>query len=144
MTSKVKVRGLKELERAMVALPDKLAKKHLTAAVRQGARLIGTEARAFAVISEDTGRLRKNIVWFKMRERSSLHSVSFGIRPRSSRKKSRDDPKNAWYWAFVEFGTRFQPAQPFLRPAFEFNKRRAVGVIARVLRKGLQTEARKV
>lgn len=143
MTS-IKIKGLSELERAMKALPDRLAKKHLTAAVRQGAKLIGTEARAFAVNSEDTGRLRRSITWFKMSRRASIHSVSFGIRPRSSSKKSKDDPKNAWYWRFIELGTRHMPAQPFLRPAFEFNKRRAVGVISRVLRKGLQTEARRV
>lgn len=32
----------------------------------------------------------------------------------------------AWYGFFQEFGTRFHPAHPFLRPAFDGNRRRAL------------------
>lgn len=135
----IKVRGLKELQKALNVLPSRVAKKHLTASVRQGARLIGKDARDRAPVI--TGRLRRNIFWYKLRG-ATRYAVSFGVSIR--RKGHRDDPRNAHYGFMVELGTRYKAAKPFLRPAFEANKRRAVGVIARELGRRLQEEAKKL
>lgn len=38
---------------------------------------------------------------------------------------------------FVEFGTKFQKAQPFMRPAFEQQKKKVEQIMAEEIRKGL-------
>ena len=51
---------------------------------------------------------------------------------------------NTYYWRFIEFGTERQPAQPFLRPAFEAQKENALAVITDTLAKGIESAAKKV
>jgi HK97 gp10 family phage protein len=159
----IKVRGLKELDRALSELPRRVAKKHLSGAVRKGAQLIAKDAKRRAPVSDaafdfarmDSGKLQRNVIYFKRRARSTTNTVSYGVSVRSKgifigsdgnwhSKGAKEDPKNAYYWTFVEFGTRHQSARPFLRPAYEANKKRAVGVIARELGKRIQAEARKL
>lgn len=109
------------------------------------------------------GRLRRNIIL--MRDRNprvaeggptELYHVGvrggsgYGGRVRRSARRSvlqaggtvrqaqqsaiRDD-RDAYYWRFVEFGTSKMPARPFLRPAFESQKEKAVQVFSAVLKR---------
>jgi HK97 gp10 family phage protein len=60
-----------------------------------------------------------------------------GIRIRLAPFKSRSVPvemwvyvqKNLWYWKFQEFGTAHNAAQPFMRPAFNAHKEKAVEAV---------------
>lgn len=47
----------------------------------------------------------------------------------------------AFYWMFQEFGTRHQPARPFLRPAFDAQAPTALGIVGRKLGEGIEREA---
>ncbi|HBN6680970.1 TPA: hypothetical protein LZR66_004712, partial [Escherichia coli] len=38
------------------------------------------------------------------------------------------DPRNAFYWRFVELGTINMPAHPFIRPAFDMTEELAAQV----------------
>lgn len=136
----VRVRGLKELERKLQAFPERVARNALSSSVGAGARLVRDNAKARA--PGDEGRLYRNIIAYRMRKGSTRHAISWAVTVKT--KGDKDSFDNAYYWTFVEFGTRYQVAQPFLRPAFESNKLRAVGVIARALRRRLQTEAAKL
>lgn len=71
--------------------------------VAQTALLIETDAKLFAPV--DTGRLR-----------ASIHAE---IAPDGLSATVSDGVD---YGVFVEFGTRFQRAQPFLHPAYEKNR----------------------
>ena len=50
--------------------------------------------------------------------------------------------QDAWYWRFVEFGTRKMAARPFLRPALESRRRQAVDAIKQRLTQRIEIEAR--
>ena len=53
------------------------------------------------------------------------------------------NPKDPYYWRFVEFGTSKMPAKPFLRPAFEQTKEKAATEIITTLKRGIEEEAGK-
>lgn len=56
----------------------------------------------------------------------------------------RIDPRDAYYWFFVEFGTAHTRARPFLRPAFEARKTVAVETAIGVFRDRIQKEMDKL
>lgn len=49
---------------------------------------------------------------------------------------------DTYYWRFPEFGTRYMPAQPFLRPAIDENKEAAVDKFAEVMKKQIDKEVK--
>jgi HK97 gp10 family phage protein len=50
--------------------------------------------------------------------------------------------QDAWYWRFVEFGTRKMAARPFLRPALESRRREAVEAIKGRLAQRIEIEVK--
>ena len=148
-----KVAGLRALDQALHELPDSLQKGALSTGVRAGARVIGLAARRRA--PKDTGKLQRNIVWQKNQKFSRRGRVAFDIAVRVSKaaqgggaSKSIQGgeaygPNDAYYWYFVEFGTRKMAAQPFLRPAAEENQRAAITAISNGLKAGIARQARK-
>ena len=141
----VVIKGWDQIERRMKALPQRVAKRELTSAVRAGANIIGKEARRRAPKGE-TGKLRRNVYWFKVRARNTRYAVTYGIGVRSQGsyvgKVASYGPKDAYYWHFLEFGTRYQKAQPFLRPAFMTRRLKAVVTLRRRLWQGIEKQLR--
>ena len=79
--------------------------------------------------SDDPGRLKRNIMLVRNKQPGKFGlSELYTVKPRSNRKRDRDDPNNAWYWHFVEFGTSNPnyTRQPYLRPAWDENKGRLI------------------
>jgi HK97 gp10 family phage protein len=149
----VKVDGLKELHAAMKELPKAAEGRVLRNALNAGARIIQKDARERAPIlaeprkDREPGRLRRNIVFLRDRASKFAQSVVIGVRASSRRKES--DPKNAFYWRFIEFGWTTKsgqhiPARPFLRPAFEAKKHAALAAIKEKMIEGLSKEAAKL
>ena len=92
---------------------------------RAGAEVFKEEVIARA--PERTGKLKKNVVVLTQRSRRRGEITSgVHIRGRNMRTGNSDntmkasDPRNAFYWRFVEMGTVNMPPHPFVRPRSMF------------------------
>jgi HK97 gp10 family phage protein len=137
----VKIEGLDKLKEALEQLPKELQKGPLRSAVSASAKVVQDRARELA--SEDTGTLKRAI--YRTRSRSGSSAVQetaiVGVRyGRPYRRRGLD----AWYWRFLEFGTRKMAARPFLRPAFDTTKEKAVDVMKERLLKAIDRAAAKL
>lgn len=157
MQVKIEIKGLQEINQAMLALPKRMDKKLLDQGLIEGAKLIRDDARARVPLlrAPDARRLRgtiqRSIRAGRVRPEQYAATVWVRVWPLSKRsvanfKKRRgkggggDNPNDPFYWAFVEFGTSKMPARPFLRPAFESRKGAAVTKAIETLRPLVETE----
>lgn len=151
----VKVEGLAELARALRELPDRVAKNGLRVSVYAGAKVIRDEARirapkAIASLGPDQpppGTLKRSVIMKHIPELSSLTRQTFFVTVRHGKKYRKQGKKgnlsqDAWYWRFVEFGTRKMSARPFLRPALEAKRRDAVQAMKDRLTERIELEAK--
>lgn len=152
MAETVEVKGLRELRRAMLTLPQKMDQRILNSGLLAGGRLIVADAKQRVAVR--TGELRRNI-----RARSTkpfqgmTATVIVGVRKLTKKqiaalKKKRNrkgsslpNPSDPFYWRFLEFGTSKMRARPFLRPAFESKKGQALEVITKQFAKRVEEEA---
>lgn len=151
MSEEVEIHGLRELQERLRQLPRELQGKVLTQALREGGRVIVKDAQGRAPVAVaahpvgkgkeqvQPGNIRRNIVMRAVKETDSTATVSIGVR--SSGKKSN---KNAFYWRFLEFGTKFIAARPYMRPAFEARKLEAAQKIKEALAKRIDAAVRKL
>ncbi|WP_414440459.1 HK97-gp10 family putative phage morphogenesis protein [Burkholderia sp. 22PA0099] len=111
----VQVIGLSDLQKDL----QKLAKSQTRAVLRKatvaGAKVLAAGARKRA--PKETGKLRKNIKAAALKQKDAPGLAVAGVRV--STKGGADSPTNAFYWRFVELGTRYSRAEPFIRPAFD-------------------------
>lgn len=105
------VKGLEALINNLHALPEKVEKRVIRAAVRQGANIIKGKAQNYVRVDE--GDLKKSIKVKGVRGKPG--TIAFVIRPTSNKKKG----KNVFYGRFQEFGTSKMAAKPFMRPAYD-------------------------
>ncbi len=131
MVTRVRVEGLRELDRALAELPKSTAKAVLRRTLLKAGKLIADSARAKAPDDPGTGGkdLRSSIgVGTKLSNRQAkLH-----------RKMFKNDKASAEAFAgagkvahahLQEFGTVNHAPHPFLRPAWDGNKMRALDII---------------
>lgn len=133
--SNVVVGGLEELKKAFNELPKEFHRTALRPAVSAAAGVVQRAAKIG--VPKDTGRLAKSI--YRARDKTASNQVQeaaiVGVRfGRKYRKRGQD----AWYFIFLEFGTKKMAAQPFLRPAFEATKSLQLKVIQEKLKIGLE------
>lgn len=102
MITRVKITGAAELQKKLRGLPDKVAKKHIRAALRKGAKIIRDEARRLA--PKDTGHLVDSI---KVRAAKRMKRGSFGIQVITG---AGDFAGDEFYASFYEYGYRKNPA----------------------------------
>ena len=151
----VKVEGLTELAKALRELPDRVAKNGLRVSVYAGAKVIRDEARLRAPKATESlgpnqpppGTLKRSVIMKHIPELSSLTRQTFFVTVRHGKKYRKQGKKgnlsqDAWYWRFVEFGTRKMRARPFLRPALEAKRRDAVQAMKERLAERLELEAK--
>jgi HK97 gp10 family phage protein len=154
----VKVSGLAELQKALNDLPIQVQGRPLKAAVSAAAKVIQDEAIKRAPQGE-TGNLRKAIYRTRSRSGSAIGKETYLVAVRKGKATYADTTKNrrlrrvgkkyttageAYYWRFLEFGTSKMPAKPFLRPAFESQKERALEVLQRKLGDAIMKTAAKL
>lgn len=131
----------------LVALPKKFKNKVARKALRQAMNIVRDAARANAA-ALDNPETELNIAKFIVTaENSRLGRRNNGVAMRvgvmgGARPLSGDPPPSPWYWRFVEFGTAKQPAQPFMRNAFEQNIPQVVDKLMSELKKGLDEIAK--
>ncbi|MEY8174036.1 HK97-gp10 family putative phage morphogenesis protein [Burkholderia multivorans] len=123
--SSVQILGLADLQADFLRLAKAQSTKALRRATVAGANVIRDEARARA--PKKTGKLKRNIVTSALKQKDSPGIATAGVRVRT--KGKADSPNNAFYWRFVELGTQFMKAEPFMRPAFDASIAQAEGAI---------------
>lgn len=137
---KVEIRGLAELEQRLRDESKKVAIKTLRSAGREAGKIFqqAIEARA----PRDTGFLSEHLkiaTRAKSGDEGSLRvevGPSRAVYPKRGQERTS---KGASEVAMMrEFGTRFQPATPFMRPAFEESKEQVLDVFVTELRSNLE------
>lgn len=140
------IEGLDEIVRNMQAIAKDLKGDPLRASLRKGLNVIRDEARANAPRGE-TGRLAPaiNTRPLPADEVPSNSTDGQELFVASSRLKKKDDPGNAWYWHFVEFGTDKWPSgSPFLAPAFDSKRQAAMDAFIDEMRKQLEKNVKRI
>jgi len=144
-TVSVKIEGLEELRATLQRLGrDAFTKPEVEAGLRAGGQVVRKEAIARAARADaphrlgrsreivQPGNLKRNITVRRNRNTGGhFASVSVGVRSK------------AFYWRFLEFGTRKMRARPFLRPAFSGRQEPALAAIIERLKKRLDAAVRK-
>lgn len=163
MKVRVEVQGAREIAAAMRELPRRVDRKILNAGLLAGARLVRDEARAIAPVLKNPdprwrpGTLKKAIQAATIAASRTPYAGEVIVRvrkltqariaklKRSAAKRGRSvNPIDPYYWFWVEFGTAKMKAQPFMRPAFEAQKNRAVDAAMQVFRDKVQLEIQKL
>jgi HK97 gp10 family phage protein len=133
------------LVKRLKALPAEIGSKNggiLRSTLFQVGKPVRDKAKEYA--PEATGRL-KNAIIMRRDRRPQLAGATenYQVMVRVGRK--RDDPKGAWYWAFVHFPTERNPnATPFLTRAFEDTKSLQLQTFRTVFPKKLELAEKKV
>lgn len=124
--------GASGLSKLLGDLPKKIGERVALKALRSGARLIQKEAAANVPIRTQEGfkavttggskfrlpgLLKKSIRVVRNRDAERQRGKSFVVSVGPSRE--------AFYGMFLEFGTKHISAKPWLRPAFDGNKKEA-------------------
>lgn len=120
---RVSVEGGEELARRLSQLSESMSGAVLVEATLAGAGPIKETASQRA--PRDEGRLSRSIDAEVVKAEPRRAAVHVGPN------------RNAFYGMFVELGTRHIAAKPFLRPAFDMEKDKAVEAIADHLRTAL-------
>lgn len=138
---KMKVEGLKELDDALSDLSLRHQKGIVRKALREAAEPIAEDARSkVAADSYHGGELLESI------------AVSTRLNRRQARQQRRQSQDFATVYVgpgergphghLLEFGTAHSAPEPFMRPAFEANKMRAIDIIKKTLWEGIQRRVR--
>jgi HK97 gp10 family phage protein len=129
MPNAVRVIGLKEANRALRRLPP-VAKDESQTVMDVTAFHVSTAASAKAPRSADGSHGRK--------PGFLAASIKWASRPRSL-SAVVGVSSDAFYWKFLEYGTRYLSARPFFRPAADENRadhqRRMVDALSRAASK---------
>jgi len=149
---KVKVHGLSDLAAVLKALPPEVASKNggpLKTALRAAAVVIQDDAKARAPV--DVGVLRDAINVVRDPRPSGV-TERYVVKVTRARKvqriirtaKGNIGSRGAFYWQFLEFGTKFITARPFMRPAFDSQAGNALDRFKAILAAGIKRAAAKV
>lgn len=117
--------GMEQVLKNLEKLQSNEARKALKSGIRKGAAEIRKQARANAKKIDDpktSEAIYKNVkskMW-KNPKRKQYIGASVGV---NSTPNSDND---TFYWRFLEFGTSKMRAKPFLTPALEQTKSRAL------------------
>jgi HK97 gp10 family phage protein len=160
MSEEIKIQGLSELQAALRTLPDKLQRKAVRSALAKAAKPIVAAARQLAPVK--SGRMRRAI--YSYRDRASTKTYESRLISVKRGKRYQKSDRDAYYWKFVEFGraaiesektlgneqsgffgkrVKAVPPRPFMRPAFEQNKYKALQIVKDELAQAVATLARK-
>lgn len=110
------VKGLKELIRTLEQVPKEL-EEDVEGVLQAVSQTIEVDAKRKAPI--DTGKLRQSIKSERVDNKTyRIRANATGLAP---------------YAPFIEFGTRFMRAQPFLFPAFFSGRKRFINALDKLL-----------
>lgn len=128
-----RLKGGKNLTRILKTLPDELQKPVRDSIRVQAEGVLNAAKQAVPV---DTGALRDDI-----RARFSNKGLRARIGVFRQTKRQREKGVDTFYAAFVELGTQFRKATPFLFPAFRSRKTPGRADITKAAKEALQKQA---
>jgi HK97 gp10 family phage protein len=141
--------GFKELADALRKLGPRVAKNSLRRAVSAGAAEVRNEARIRVPVR--SGTTKRAIAMKREKDTKGETSAKYSVFVRQAKNGkygqkgvAANGKFDAYYWRFLEFGTSKMAAKPFMRPAFEAKKERAVEVIGEVLGAGIEAAAKEL
>src|SRR5690348_5638329 len=134
MSDPAHVKGLDDLMRTLGQLPAKIQEKALVTATGAGAKVLQDEMTSRAPVRHDN-ELKK------LSKRSTRARLPGFLKASIGRRRVDKGSGStvtyqvgvlaaAFYAIFYEFGTRHQPARPFIRPAVETTQGAAVEKMA--------------
>jgi HK97 gp10 family phage protein len=144
----MEINGLKELEKAMRELPQNVARNGLRRAASSGAAIIRNAAKANVAEISKTGTLARAISMKREKSAPGKLEADYSIFVRQA-KNGKMGQKNvkaygkfdAYYWRFIEFGTKHIDKNQFMRPAFEAQKHAADTKIRTTLSEAIEKAA---
>ena len=155
--STISIKGFEDFKRQLALLPTRIGRNVLRGAVNAAATAIRQEVVARAPVytgpvaegHPPAGTLKKAIYQKQIPELSSNLYQTFYVGVRSGkRQQAVKRGKNvlnldAFYGAFVEFGTSKMSARPFMRPAFETRRDYAIEAMRAYLAERIPRELEK-
>jgi len=152
VTVKVKITGLNEIRAAFKRLPKSVAQKELISGLRKGANTWRDAAKRQVALT--SRRVANNVYVQKVKPMPGLTAtVMVRVRKLKARQiekfklatgvAARYNPNDPFFWRFIEFGTSKMAARPFLRPAFEANKQKAITIALPHFRKRIEAALKK-
>lgn len=137
---RIQLSGDRDLVAAFKDLRDYVKKNALRRAVREGARIMRSLIEDLAPVK--TGKLKSNIA---VRLRVTRETIR--ARVIISTRGKADDPKNAFYWRFLEKGWRTARGVikrfPFVEVAFEGRKQQAAQQVVDEMDKAIKRAERR-
>jgi HK97 gp10 family phage protein len=146
----LKISGVDVLKRALEAIPARMQNNILRAAVREASKPVRDEARSRAPALKTADKRRKpgtlkraiGIRSPRIRNRQVVGGVAVrSLSPKhvmaykaKTGQKAANNPNDAFYAPFVEFGTAKMRAQPFMRPALSSKAQAAIDAMGNKVR----------
>ena len=121
MKFSMKFEGGKELAATLRAMPKSQSRAAQYDALEAAAEPIVASARSKAPRAPGYPDLADNIDLFRTRKRKDVSDTETGVVIGPWKKR--------FYGFFLEWGTVKMQAQPFLRPAFDENTKRSLGIL---------------
>jgi HK97 gp10 family phage protein len=156
----IRIVGLEDAQRALGDLPRKLRFGTLRKALRAAGRVIQVEARANAPVLQTAakhrirGLVRRSITVRASRLARRRGDVGVYVTVRQLNSKQilagraagygvGRNPRDPFYFRFLELGTRRMTARPFLGPALQTKAEQATNAFSGELRRAIVVEDRR-
>lgn len=136
-SSDFKIIGGKALDKALKQLGPKFEKRIAKGAIRAGARVIAKQAKANA--PKESGALKRSIQVVTRKTKGA--DVAVVTR---HKKKDIKQGKGTAYAHIIEFGSKYIPARPFLRPALDSKAKEAVKAVGKYVQERIAKLAAEV
>lgn len=144
---RVEIEGMDKLVRKLRRLADHAASEEtVMSALEKAAE--PTRAAAEAKAPRRTGHLAENIVIERVAGLTSVGGAGLEVSQTGGRgfkgvgvfaaPGTDKGSRRAFYGMFQEFGTVHHAAQPFMRPAYDENKRRAIQTFRREMEQAIE------
>lgn len=130
------LRGTRNAQRQFTRSYRQMRKKHARRGVNRGAAHVRTVYRNG--VPQETGRLARNVRSKARRGGRTYVKASVMIQVGGG----RDDPGDAFYWRFLEYGTQYIDAQPFLERLSKQAFPKTVRIIFGEVNRGLKADFR--
>ncbi len=135
----IKIAGFEDLNKNLKKLNEKVQTRITKAALKKGANVILAAAKQNT--PSDSGANHMNLKVKAIRKKRSSTNIGFAIQTGTREELGI---KGKGYYPFsLEYGTKDTEAQPYLRPALEDNREKAIQVIGKALEKSIARQVKK-